>query len=74
MRLEHLHLLACPDCQGPLSLLREERRQGDHVLDGALACTRCKAEYPIRGGVPRFVPLDNYATGFGLQWNRHART
>ncbi len=74
MRLEHLHLLACPDCQGPLSLLREERRQGDHVLDGQLACIRCRAEYPIRGGVPRFVPLDNYATGFGLQWNRHART
>lgn len=74
MRLEHLHLLACPDCQGPLSLLREERRQGDHVLDGQLGCTRCRAAYPIRGGVPRFVPLDNYATGFGLQWNRHART
>lgn len=28
----------------------------------------------MKRGVPRFVPSDNYATGFGLQWNRHAAT
>jgi SAM-dependent methyltransferase len=30
--------------------------------------------YPIRGGVPRFVPESNYADNFGMQWNRFART
>lgn len=39
-----------------------------------LRCDACAADYPIRGHVPRFVPPENYATGFGLQWNKHART
>src|SRR6185437_11529200 len=25
-------------------------------------------------GVPRFVPRENYASGFGLEWTKHART
>lgn len=74
MRLEHLRHLACPDCQKPLQLGREERSEGGHVMEGALACAGCRQEYPVRGGIPRFVPADNYASGFGLQWNRHART
>jgi len=43
-------------------------------MEGALECRPCRQEYPIRLGVPRFVPADNYASGFGLQWNRHAHT
>ena len=31
-------------------------------------------EYPIVRGVPRFVPADNYATSFGLQWNHFRKT
>ncbi len=30
--------------------------------------------YPIVNGIPRFVPLDNYASAFGLQWKRFAKT
>lgn len=74
MRHEHLRLLACPECQGPLSLVREDRRDGAHVMEGALECTRCRTQHPVRGGIPRFVPAENYAAGFGLQWNRHAAT
>lgn len=74
MRHEHLRFLACPDCQRPLSLSREERVEGPHVMEGSLACGPCHATFPIRGGIPRFVPADNYAAGFGLQWNRHAGT
>jgi 2-polyprenyl-3-methyl-5-hydroxy-6-metoxy-1,4-benzoquinol methylase len=59
-----LPLLCCVECRADLAL-----RHGE-----LLACTRCHAEYPIGNGVPRFVPPDNYASSFGLQWNRFART
>src|SRR5213593_1583513 len=29
---------------------------------------------PVVRGIPRFVPSDSYASGFGLQWNAHAET
>jgi len=30
--------------------------------------------YPVRSGIPRFVPLSNYADSFGFQWNHFAKT
>lgn len=30
--------------------------------------------YPIVDGIPRFVPQDNYAKSFGVQWRRFAKT
>lgn len=30
--------------------------------------------YPIKNSIPRFVPTDNYASGFGLQWNEFRTT
>jgi SAM-dependent methyltransferase len=41
---------------------------------GGLSCDGCRKTYPIDGGVPRFVPHDNYAAGFGYQWNEHRLT
>lgn len=39
----------------------------------ALACGGgCRV--PIVGGIPRFVSVDNYAAGFGLQWKAFRRT
>lgn len=73
VREHHLHLLACPRCRGALTL-RDARSADGRVESGALRCAPCAADYPIRGHVPRFVPPENYATGFGLQWNKHART
>ena len=40
---ELLDILACPQCQGDLTLTPEE--------DG-LVCEACKVKYPIRDGVP----------------------
>ncbi|MFI6511256.1 methyltransferase domain-containing protein [Streptosporangium sp. NPDC050855] len=40
----------------------------------ALRCVRCGARYPVDRGIPRFVPRDGYADGFGFQWNRHRLT
>ena len=54
--------LRCPRCRGAL------RAEGD------LHCDACPATYPVDRGVPRFVPRDNYAEGFGYQWNRHRLT
>jgi ubiquinone/menaquinone biosynthesis C-methylase UbiE/uncharacterized protein YbaR (Trm112 family) len=75
MYLEHLHFLACPHCHGTLHGVRNERAVvHEALLDGALGCAACNIEYPVIGGVPRFVPRENYASGFGLEWTKHART
>ena len=55
--------LVCPACRAPLV-----------ASDNALRCTSCEASYPVQGRIARFVPAENYATSFGLQWNRHRRT
>ena len=33
-----------------------------------LTCSSCDTKYPIRSGVPRFVPDGLYANSFGRQW------
>jgi len=74
MNLRHLQLLACPACSSPLRCARTVQGTERTLIEGALACTRCGAEYLVVGGIPRFVPRENYASGFGLEWTRHART
>jgi SAM-dependent methyltransferase len=75
MNLEHLNLLACPACHQPLECVRSDSTAAaGTVTDGVLACTQCRRQYPVIGGVPRFVPRENYASGFGLEWTKHART
>jgi ubiquinone/menaquinone biosynthesis C-methylase UbiE/uncharacterized protein YbaR (Trm112 family) len=76
MFLEHLTLLACPRCRGALSRTSAEGevRRGSVLIQGSLACRVCCEEYPVISGVPRFVPRENYASGFGLEWTKHART
>jgi SAM-dependent methyltransferase len=70
----HVGLLACPGCAGSLSIRTADDGHSEPVVEGALECNGCSMVYPIRGGVPRFVPPENYAAGFGFQWNRHAKT
>ena len=55
--------LACPACRQPLNKTSNE-----------LTCTTCSRTFPILNGIPRFVPKENYAESFGLQWNRFAST
>jgi SAM-dependent methyltransferase len=56
-------LLRCPGCGGELTGTATELR-----------CVRCAKAYPVVGGIPRFVPPENYASNFGFQWNRFRRT
>jgi SAM-dependent methyltransferase len=69
----HVSLLACPACGASLRLTPGSWRR-DRVIEGTLECSECACRAPISGGVPRFVPRENYASGFGLEWTRHART
>lgn len=64
MKTELLSLLRCPQTGQHL------RTVGDDWLiteDGS-------RRYPVRGGIPRFVPETNYADNFGMQWNKFSRT
>jgi ubiquinone/menaquinone biosynthesis C-methylase UbiE/uncharacterized protein YbaR (Trm112 family) len=75
MYLEHLSLLACPACAAALHCARVEKVDGQQqLIDGVLACTECQKQYRVIAGVPRFVARENYASGFGLEWTKHART
>ena len=70
MHLRLLDLLACPACGGNLTC-RAQRTAGDgDVEEGVLQCQGCTATAPIRNGIPRFVSDENYASSFGMQWNR----
>jgi SAM-dependent methyltransferase len=69
----HLHYLCCPSCQGELSLA-QAHRGGGRIEHGTLRCSCCGSQHPIIGFIPRFVPTENYALSFGLEWNLHDRT
>ena len=60
MRSPEFH---CPDHGAPLS------RSGD----GRFVCPD-GCEFPVLRDIPRFVPADNYAASFGLQWNTFRKT
>jgi len=75
MHADHLKFLVCPDCHVQLiCACRDADTAAGAIIEGRLACTSCRQEYPVTGGVPRFVPRENYASGFGLEWTKHSRT
>jgi SAM-dependent methyltransferase len=69
-----LDFLACPACEGDLSLDAGDR-EGDEVMSGSLTCAGCDARYAIAGGVPRMNTemgqLENVARSFGYEWKAH---
>jgi uncharacterized protein YbaR (Trm112 family) len=74
MREEHVIILACPQCTGALVVSKTETCRESTIETGLLQCLSCNKTYPIIRSVPRFVPLENYASSFGFEWNKHART
>jgi len=64
MEKKLLEILACPKCKGELEISADNDK-GDEEMH----CAVCSVTYPIVDGIPRFVPLDNYAGSFGYQWN-----
>jgi len=55
--------LSCPSCKHRLN-----------DSGSKLICPSCSKGFPVVGEIPRFVPKENYAESFGLQWNRFANT
>jgi 2-polyprenyl-3-methyl-5-hydroxy-6-metoxy-1,4-benzoquinol methylase len=55
--------LSCPTCQYRLN-----------DSGAKLICPSCSKGFPVVGEIPRFVPKENYAESFGLQWHRFAST
>jgi len=74
MRETDLTHLACPVCMGDLIIGSVEDRDGPVLWNARLECHTCGGVYPVVRGIPRFVPNDNYASSFGLEWTMHART
>lgn len=64
MNKQWLSYLCCPKCMFEL------------VDDGneQLCCQKCDNTYPVINGVPRFVNTEQYADGFGFQWNLFKKT
>jgi SAM-dependent methyltransferase len=73
MNPKYLSLLRCPRTNAALELRNEIITNG-RIQEGMLVETVSGNQYPIVNFIPRFVPLENYASGFGFQWNMHNRT
>src|SRR5262249_5869165 len=74
MMRQHLSYMACPPCKGRLRFLSIPAEDARGVRTATLVCRACFATYPVTEYIPRFVSVHNYASGFGLQWAKHART
>lgn len=57
--------LVCPVDRSPLAASQRA---------GSLTCETGAHTFPVVDGIPRFVDQANYATSFGLQWNRFRTT
>lgn len=73
MKTELLELLRCPKTGQRLTL--EADGNNSQLIDvGWLVSEDGQHRYPIRNGIPRFVPQSNYADNFGMQWNHFRQT
>lgn len=66
-------LLRCPRSGQRLELVAQDAANDD-IFEGTLRTVDGAHSYPIRGGIPRFVPESGYADNFGMQWNKFAHT
>ena len=73
MNTRLVNLLVCPNCKARLSL-EVSTQKGEQIIAGFFRCDRCKAEYPIRNGIPRFVSSEAYSSSFGFEWKHWRRT
>lgn len=76
MKIELLEILRCPHTGQRLKLDHDSATTNENgdVVDGWLLSNDTEYSYPIRNSVLRCVPENNYASNFGMQWHRFART
>ncbi len=71
MRQRLLELLACPRCRSDFTLDDGGKEDDGEIVEGRLRCTACEADFPISGGIPRFVDDSESAyDNFEYQWRR----
>lgn len=63
----------CPSCRGDLEHV-PVAASGGQFRESAFRCSRCNRDYPVRNGIPRFVPDSGYSESFGFQWNQFRTT
>lgn len=73
MKTELLELLRCPKT-GQRLVLQGADVLGQEIESGWLVSEDRQHRYPVRNGIPRFVPQSNYADNFGMQWNHFRQT
>lgn len=73
VKTELLELLRCPKTGQRLNL-EGGNNNAQEIEAGWLVSEDGQHRYPIRKGIPRFVPESNYADNFGMQWNHFSRT
>jgi 2-polyprenyl-3-methyl-5-hydroxy-6-metoxy-1,4-benzoquinol methylase len=74
MKAEYIKYLICPKCDGDLVIKQIFKESSDYIESGLITCRKCSASYEIINNIPRFVPKENYASSFGLEWNIHSKT
>ena len=55
MKRDNVDILACPVCNGGLSLTVSEEVEGN-VRNGSLHCARCDVDDPDEDGIPDLLP------------------
>lgn len=73
MKQEILKILRCPKTKQKLKIEGKVFKNGE-FYSGTLVSADGKNNYPVRNGIPRFVPISNYADNFGMQWNKFRQT
>ncbi|THB73279.1 MAG: class I SAM-dependent methyltransferase [Gammaproteobacteria bacterium] len=76
MTPEFLQLLRCPQSGQQLVLESSTVNSSPEgeIESGWLVSEDGNYRYPIKNNIPRFVPENNYADNFGMQWNHFAKT
>jgi 2-polyprenyl-3-methyl-5-hydroxy-6-metoxy-1,4-benzoquinol methylase len=57
-----------------LAIVEMRKGNEERIESGKIQCLGCRGEFEIVRFIPRFVSSDNYASGFGFEWLKHAKT
>jgi 2-polyprenyl-3-methyl-5-hydroxy-6-metoxy-1,4-benzoquinol methylase len=74
MNQKFLNDLIDPISKNSLLLIDQELDSNGRVKSGTLKCIKSNNTYAIIDYIPRFVPKNNYADNFGMQWNKFSHT
>ena len=64
----------CTVCGNHFILSDSDCMDSEIQNETVLVCSGCGVIHPVIGGIPRFVPVENYTTSFGYQWSIHKKT